>query len=714
MAKDKTKPTEQAKEDPLTKRVDDMMDVRRPNPSAAATDSPAKPDKTPPLDIFKDAPTAPKLPPKLLKEIEEETNKDGGEKITVSRVAAKKPASTKQEASASPEPEPADKAADAVPEEAESAEINNPDTDKAVQDIVSNEGDEVLAVEDAQTKEANEPPASGRGWKAKLAGFFKNKWTWVSLAVVLVALFAVPVTRYKILGLFLKSPTEVTVLDSKTATPVSNAIVTIGGASAKTDGTGTAKFRAPLGSHKLTITKQYYQSYDSPYFVGFSSGPGYKVQLLATGRQVPVVVLNSITGKPVAGAELKVLDTNAKTNAQGKATIVLPTTKSTDQGTVSLNGYNTAKMTIQVTDKVVTGNTFQLTPAGEVYFLSDLSGKLDVVKTNLDGTGRKVILAGTGSEDKPNTSLLASRDWQYLVLESTRDDPKQPSLYLIDTSNDQVSKFESNSSSITLIGWSGHNFLYDAIKANSYQDAAGREMIKSYDADHQQTNLVDQNQVTQKGNGTYARQYFSYIYLLDDKIVYVAAWQDGSNIPGFEDTGNLSYKTDAIRSVQVNGQGKKDLQTFPSDYYPYYQATVYEPAGAYYHVSFSTPIKPDTYYKYEDGSLSSDDSLTQTTFYQPYPTFLQSPSGKQTFWTEFRDGKNSLLTGNADAENSKQIASLTDYTPYGWYSDNYLLVSKSSSELYVMPVGGGKPVKISDYYKPQQTFRGYGGGYGGL
>ncbi|HEX5447612.1 MAG TPA: hypothetical protein VFW90_00160, partial [Candidatus Saccharimonadales bacterium] len=92
-----------------------------------------------------------------------------------------------------------------------------------------------------------------------------------------------------------------------------------------------------------------------------------------------------------------------------------------------------------------------------------------------------------------------------------------------------------------------------------------------------------------------------------------------------------------------------------------------------------------------------------------------SPSGGQTFWSEQRDGKNTLFLGDGNAQNGKTIANLSDYSPYGWYTNNYLLVSKNSSELYVMAKSGSSsPVKISDYHKPQQTFYGYGGGYGGL
>jgi hypothetical protein len=107
--------------------------------------------------------------------------------------------------------------------------------------------------------------------------------------------------------------------------------------------------------------------------------------------------------------------------------------------------------------------------------------------------------------------------------------------------------------------------------------------------------------------------------------------------------------------------------------------------------------------------------LSQDQFWStPYPTYLLSPSSNQTFWTDQRDGKNTLFVGDNDAKNQKTIASLSGYNIYGWFTDNYLLVSKSSSELYVMPVAGGTPLKITDYYKPAINYQGYGGGYGGL
>ena len=77
-----------------------------------------------------------------------------------------------------------------------------------------------------------------------------------------------------------------------------------------------------------------------------------------------------------------------------------------------------------------------------------------------------------------------------------------------------------------------------------------------------------------------------------------------------------------------------------------------------------------------------------------------------------------MFIGDNDGGSSKQIAKLSDYQAYGWFSENYLLVSKNGSELYILGTDGiakdADALKITDYHKPSFSFPGYGGGYGGL
>jgi hypothetical protein len=695
MADKKPNPPEQPDQDPdLTKRVDDMMAAgdKDSQPAVSPDLNPQpreKPTSAPPLDaVYK--PDKPKKPPIIIKLADEKSDEPGPPKEQAAASAAE------------PETETAELPA--------TTPIDDQKTDEAVDDIAAKEGDTALALQDAKAaKQAKAVNGNKSSWKARLKSLLKNKWTWVGVGVVLLIIFALPFTRYRILGLVIKKPVTVTVLDSKTATPVSSAGVELGSATAKTDANGHAHLNAPLGKHTLQISKQYYTSLNTSYFVGFKSPGPVNEKLTATGRLVPITVVNKISGKPLAGAEVKVKGTTAKTNAKGQASVALPTAANNYAAAITLAGYNAAAVNVQVTNQAVKANIFQLTPTGHIYFLSNLSGKLDVVEANLDGTGRKTVLAGTGHEDPSNTTLLASRDWRYLALESSRDGGK-PALYLIDTSNNKATEFDNSGADITLIGWYNHNFIYDLNKSTQPLWQTGREVIKSYDADHQQLNQLDQTQAEGSAS-SYAYQGFSNFYIVNGYVVYSTLWttftSDGSAY-------NTTGKTDSIRAITPTGQNKKDYQTFAVDTTNDIVAQLYKPQEVYFAVYDSNG--GTNYYEYDNQAVKTT-SISNGTFNASYPTYLISPSGSQTLWTELRDGQNALFVGDSDAGSPKQIGA-GDYKPYGWYGNNYALVSKNSSQLYIMPSGGlsggRQPLKITDYYKPAQTFPGYGYGYGGL
>ncbi len=727
-------PEKSAEEEALKARVDAMMDARRADnavsPGAEVSISKKSPAETEAAEVSpKEQPSAPPLPGKLLKQLPVEEKIPEPQKpyiIPASNLSIDKlDELTKGIGNAgksveSPVSTPAETAAeldhdDDIEAKTKTDEFNDLATDNAVDDIVAKEGDIVLAAEDTARVTRFDKPAKLKlpDWKDKARAMLKNKWTWLGALVVLgILLGLLPVTRYKLLGLIIKKSVTITVLDSKTASPLSNAAVQLAGDIIKTDASGKAHLKASVGQHNLIIDKQYYRTSQVPYFVGFKTAAKLTdIRLVATGRLVQITVLNKITGKPVEGVLLKVLDTTAKTNAKGQALVALPTRASSDPAKLSLTGYSTAEITIQVTDRAVKANSFELTPAGHIYFLSNLRGNIDVVKANLDGSGRKIVLEGTGHEDPSTTSLLASRDWRYLVLKSRRDSAGT-ALYLIDSNSDKITPFDNSNASFTLVGWYGHSFVYDLTRNNLSNWQPGRQALKSYDAENLQLNQLDQNQAEGTA-ASYAQQSFSNYYILNGVVAYNTQWHTYSASGSDYDS---SGKTDTIRAIQPNGQNKKDYQSFPTGDTSDIQAALYEPQAVYYKV-YSYNGNKTTYYVYEDQAVKTA-NVDAGTFNKTYPTFLLSPAGSQTFWTELRDGKNTLFTGDANAKTQKQIASLSDYSPYGWYSDSYTLISKSSSELYIMPAGGlapnRPPLKITDYYKPAQTYSGYGYGYGGL
>ena len=656
----------------LEERVDGMMDVKRTAVSEIAE------------DVNESLLTAPELSDESVKDTAQVDDTISAEDDDTEITAAS---------------EPVAEVTDTEPES-----IDNQATDKAVDDIVADESDTMLAVEDAKVDRGQviKPPKSGL--KDRLKTAFGGK-----IGLIVVLLFALPVTRYKILGLIIKKTVTITIIDDKTSTPVSNAQVQLAGSHVNTNASGTVKIKAGLGQHELILHKSYYQDVKTKYFVGIKSQP-VKYKLIATGRLVPISVFNKITGKPLVGAQIEALNTTAKTNNKGQALVALPTKTSTAQAVLSLAGYNDLTTPVQITDKTVKANSYELTPSGQVYFLSNRSGTLDVVKSNLDGSGRKTVLQGTGSEERQATSLLASRDWRYLVLKAKRDGANA-SLYLIDTATDKVTQFDNNDADYTLIGWYDHNFIYSLTRNDQPYWQSGRQAIKSYDAENQQLNQLDQNQA-EGGATDYAYQQLANFYIVKGSIVYTTDWTIFSN----SNAAAGKDKTDTIRAVSPLGQNKKDYQSLPTDTVGYIQASLYEPNEVYFAV-YNNKTNSSDYYIFQDQSVKST-KVNADEFNQGYPTYLLSPSGRLTFWSELRDGKNTIFSGDNNGASKKQLAAASDYAPYGWYSDNYLMLSKNGSELYITSPDGLQankvPLKLTDYYKPARALNGYGYGYGGL
>ena len=593
------------------------------------------------------------------------------------------------------------------------AEPADTETDEAVEDIMKHDGDEALKAQDEAAAEAPTPAGRWRRFKAGWSAWWSNprkRWGSVGgIVIVLAVLFIVPLTRYNILGVVVKAPVVVRVVDNTTGKPVSGALVELSGKHAETQADGKATLRVNTGSGTLKVSKKYYRGVSTDKLVAFS-GNDFRASLVATGRQVQVRLVNKLTGKPLSGGTISAGGAKATSDTKGLATLVIASSATTQRGSVSMNGYNTLLVTITA-DGNLAQNTFAVVPSGKLYFLSNLSGKIDVVKTNLDGSNRQTVLAGTGSEDPNGTSLLASRDWEYLALLANRGG-SGASVYLISTANDKVLTVDQGAATFSLVGWSGDTLVYQVTHTAVADWQPAQQTLKAFDPTTGKPLLLDQTQASGTTEADYVKQYFGAVYLMNNQVVYSKNWT-----ASYADWSQLSTKQAELDNIAADGSDHKVVKTFAlADGTQAGSVSLdtepYGPGSLYLHFVNGSS---DQFFDYANGQVSADTKLTTNQFWSgAYPTYLQSPSGHQTFWAEQRDGKNTLFVGNADGSNPKQIASLSDYRPYGWYTDNYLLVSKNGSELYVMPASGSPATKVTDYYKSPLNYNGYGGGYGGL
>jgi hypothetical protein len=515
-----------------------------------------------------------------------------------------------------------------------------------------------------------------------------KKWSIPATIILVVAvLAAVPWTRYHIAGLFLKKNFTIEISDATAQTPVSGAMVSADGISATTNGAGQATLDGiKVGPQSVSISKKYYQNKTVELTVPIlSQKTKPDVNLTATGRQVKISVTNLITKKPLADVDIEIADTNAKTDSSGDALLVLPANASSQKATLSLSGYNNANATVQVSDISVKQNNFQLTPAGEVYFLSNGSGSLDVMKANLDGSDTQVAVAGTGNEEADNTSLLESADGKYVGLVAKRDasDPT-PQLYVLSTTDDKLFPVDSGDATFQMYDWAGDTLVYTDQRQDLpvWQQGVGK--IKAYDAATGSTTLLDQT--AGSDSATDANEYYNEVMVTADSVIYGKVWQG---------SGDFTSKQNSLQTINVDGQDHQTLATY----------------NVANNLSFSQH-SPDTLYIWQHDNSTNTDTYSQYTadsggvktinitndqFYQDQNAYYFSPSRQQTFWSESADGKQNLIIGDQSGDNLTTIASLSDYSAYGWLGEQYLLVSKDSSELDVISVKGGTPIKIGNY-----------------
>ena len=568
-------------------------------------------------------------------------------------------------------------------------------------------GETVERLEAHASASPDAPPIKPLSKKDQLLAWFEQHKKIVLMAgagALLLAVVTLVFTdaKYLAMNLVTRADVTVTVVDGSTRQPVPEAAVTIGSSWAETNGEGSARLSgSPYGNVDVKVSKFAYGDTTQRAKIT-ASGQSIEVALTPTGTPVSFKVINTITGEPLKGVKASFGSSDALSNEQGLVTLSIPPQQTKEvEVKLSRDGMTTRRM--QVPLKAGSVNDVNLTPGGKIYFLSKRTGKIDVMKSNLDGSDPSVVLAGTGKEDNFQTVLLASRDWKYLALKSKRDGAEK--LYLIDTYNDSLSIIDEGKASFYPAGWNGHSFIFRVYRSDVQAWQAKGSALKSFNAETKQMATLDETRGEGSSNLWWRHQLFGLPYIVKDGIVYTKEW---SGTMSRDDVQN------EIIFVGVNGGQKKTLHSFKWSESNGLNTRLYAVDEIYF---LNYKNAATEYFEYEDGTIKeaklSDDEFNGTF----YATPLLSPSGNATLWYEPRDGKNTLLVGDAEGKNGKEIVSLGEYVAYGWYSDSYILVSKSDSELYIMPKSGpGKngPLKITDYHKPQFDGRGYGYGYGGF
>lgn len=513
----------------------------------------------------------------------------------------------------------------------------------------------------------------------------------LTILVLIILLAAIPYTRYKLGGLFIKRDVSIEVVDARAGTPVSGATVTGSGTSAQTGADGQAKLHLPIGSRTVAIDKKYYQSRQAAIFVPILKQRQVPaVVITATGRQVKVSVTDIITKQALSNVSIDVAGTTAKTGTDGTALLVLPASLSGVKATLSLDGYNDASATLTISDKTVAENDLTMTPAGKIYFISNRTGQLNVMKANLDGSSPEVVLEGTSSQTSSNTAISQSPDGKYVALVTKRSDSDpSPQLYVISAADDKLLNADAGNAIFLMQGWVGDNLIYTVQRNDIDAWTTGKNKLKSYNAATGKITLLDQGSA-EGGPGSSANEYFAAVFASGDSVTYAKTWTRTAYY-------SVNGKLDTLSSISPDGSNHKVVASFTATDYVNYEQ--HAPNAVYAWEQSAAGSSYDQFYDYSFGDASAKQisSLSNDQFYKITQPFYYSPSGKQALWWESRDGKNAIITGASDGSTQKVLASLDKYYAYGWYSDQYAVLNHDNSELYIMSVKGGTPLKITDF-----------------
>lgn len=180
---------------------------------------------------------------------------------------------------------------------------------------------------------------------------------------VAIGLLTVSVTRWPILNFIgFRSTLMVTVREEGGNKPISRASVQLqNGALASTDSFGRVSFtKVRLGPQKVVIQKSGYGDVTQTVISSFGiTKPVFAMKVI--GIQLNFDIKNWLSGQPVADAEIKFEKSSAKSDASGRASLVIPPTDQQQvEVAIAAAGYLTKTLK---TDVAVEGREVSLVSA---------------------------------------------------------------------------------------------------------------------------------------------------------------------------------------------------------------------------------------------------------------------------------------------------------------------------------------------------------------
>lgn len=639
----------------LEKKVDKLMSVEKTPSSSDDTNAEKLSSET---SVPSGAPLLPteKLPDVAKKETE-----------TAPRDA--EAAGTKSEPA--PESSPA-QAAGTNSELSDDVGLEDPGTNKAVDEIVAAESDELL---DKQTRpDSTSAPRSPH--RNPLKRFFSAWWhskparnlTILALLLGAAAAAIVPSSRYFLLNSAgVRSSASVTVLDQTTSQPLKNVEFSIDGKSSRTDSEGQVKLSdLRLGPSTLKITKPAFAEVSQPVTVGWGSNPLGEFHLKAVGIQYKLVVTDFLSKKAPPKAEATSGEASAIANGKGEIVLTVPKTENDRvEVKISADNYRTETLNLPIGQKDPVA--VELVPGRKHAFISKRSGTFDVYKTDADGKNEEMVLAGTGREKVDTMALSPHPSKNVAALVSTRENMRNgdgfllSTLTLLDLSDNTAVKV-AQSERIQLVDWIGDKLVYVKIKEGASAASVDRHSLTSYDLDSDtEKELASTN-------------YFNDVLSANGAVYYSPA---AYNVNG------------SVGLFKINADGNNKKTVYDQEVWNMFRTS-------YDRLSVSMGQE---WFELDLG----DDSLDRTSgppAVQKTRVYINGPENKKSLWAEDRDGKGTLISYDQETKEDAVIRSQSGLkNPLHWLTDKHIIYRVNNNQEtadYIFNTEGGEPRKIRD------------------
>ncbi|HEY8999592.1 MAG TPA: carboxypeptidase regulatory-like domain-containing protein [Candidatus Saccharimonadales bacterium] len=563
--------------------------------------------------------------------------------------------------------EPETSAPEPLPTEdtAEEDEFADAKTDAAVDDIVRDEGDQILAAEDAKNGNGQpvEPPKKKHHFFKKWLGTSLGRWlTFIVIVAVAAGIFAVPTARYTVLNRFgVRASLSATVTDGGTLLPLEGVTISMDGQTATTNSNGVATLHhLRLGSQTLTVSRVAYATQTQNIVVGWGENPlGTPVTLKPTGVKYIVRAVDYFSGAAITGASATESD-NSEVSADknGLITLSLDTNGNTSATVaVGAKGYLNTSATL----KPNTTNVVMLTPDQQNVYIAKESGKYNVYTSNADGSNQQLLLAGTGLETN-QMSLAASPDNSEAALVSLRDNTvdahgnAEQALTLVNVGTAAATVID-HADQIRLLDWNGTVLVYEAVTQASGGNAA-QYAILSYDYK------------------TATRQELASS---SDFDVVLAA--DGSVF--YSPNSSNDKTTVGLYKVNDNGGGQQTLlsQEVLGLYRTNYNTLLAQTADAWYSYSLDSSAAPQ--------QIATPASHTNV-------SFVLSPDGNNAAAIVNVNGTATLQITNVASGKTTNLTTPALTYPVHWLNDNTVVFRAGGTAPadYGVGISGGTAKKI--------------------